>query len=372
MQKSPDVVVIGAGIVGASITYYLAKAGARVTLLERHTPGGYTTAASFSLINAARKRPEHYHRFSRMAIDAYTSLAEEMGPEVHIGTGVLHWPASWGGPEATQRMEAELLQLGYPFQRLTPQEAAAVEPAVHPPSVDGPVLYFPQERWTDADLLAQALVRRAVAQGAQVHTGCSVREVRTVNGRVEGVSTRDGFIPTRTVLVAAGTASVGLLAPLGFRLPLERAIGIVIYTSPVPGLVRHAIYPGTYHIHPTGDGRLVLGSIPYDRLVCEETESTPPPSWTERLMDEARRDIPALRSATVEELRIGVRPMPKDGLPIIGPVPGVEGVYVAVMHSAVTLGALVGQTVAQELATGRPSPLLEPYRPTRFPDAVLR
>ncbi|MFN3974076.1 MAG: NAD(P)/FAD-dependent oxidoreductase [Dehalococcoidia bacterium] len=372
MQRSADTVVIGAGVVGASITYYLAKAGAKVTLLERHAPGMYCTAASFSLINAARKRPEHYHRFSRMAVDAYASLEEELGPAVFIGRGVLHWPASWGGPGSAERMAQELEHLGYPFQRLTPQEAAELEPAVRTAAQDGPILFFPQERWTDADTLVQALVRHASALGAQVRSGCSVREISIANGRVEGVLTSEGPIPAGAVVVAAGTASMGLLAPLGFRLPLERVIGIVAYTSPVPGLVRHAIYPGSYHIHPTADGRLVIGSIPYDRLVCEETESTPPPSWTRRLLGEAQRDIPALESATVAELRIGVRPMPKDGLPIIGPVPGVAGAYVAVMHSAVTLGALVGQTVAQELVSGRPSPLLEAYRPTRFPDASLR
>lgn len=372
MPKSPDVIVIGAGIVGASITYSLTKAGARVTLLERHTPGAYTTAASFSLINAARKRPEHYHRFSRLAIEAYTPLAEEIGTEVLIGNGVLHWPASWGGVGEAERMAGELTRLGYPFQRLTPQEAAEIEPAVCPASVEGPVLFFPQERWTDADLLTRALVRCATERGAQVRTGCAVREIRTGNGSVEGVLTREGFIPAGTVVVAAGTASVGLLTPLGFRLPLERAIGIVIYTSPLPDLVRHAVYPGSYHIHPTTDGRLVIGAIPYDRMVCEESEPSPPPSWTSRLLTEAQRDIPALARATVSELRIGVRPMPQDGLPIIGPVPGVQGCYVAVMHSAVTLAALVGQTVAQELASGIPSPMLEPYRPTRFPNALLR
>jgi glycine/D-amino acid oxidase-like deaminating enzyme len=183
---------------------------------------------------------------------------------------------------------------------------------------------------------------------------------------VEGVQSAEGFLPAGVVVVAAGTASVGLVAPLGFPLPLERAVGAVIYTSPVPGLLRHAVYPGLYHVHPTGDGRLVIGSLPYDRLVCEETITTPPPSWTHRLLAEAQRDIPGLAGATVAELRVGVRPLPKDGLPIIGPVPGVEGAYVAVMHSAVTLAALVGFTVAGELATGRPSPLLEPYRPARF------
>ncbi|MCS7207020.1 MAG: FAD-binding oxidoreductase [Dehalococcoidia bacterium] len=368
----PDIVVIGAGVAGASIAYYLAKAGAQVTLLERHQPGGYTTWASFGLINAARKRPEHYHRFSRMAIDAYGPLAEEVGEEVLIGTGVLHWPASLGGPAETERLAQELTRFGYPFQRLSPREAAELEPAVHPLHAEGPILFFPQERWTDADRLAQVLVRRAQGRGAQVHLGCAVHEIRTTNGRVEGVLTSAGFIAARQVVVAGGTASVGLLAPLGYRPPVERVIGVVIYTSPVPGLVRRAVYPGHYHIHPTHDGRLVLGAIPYDRLVSEETVSTPPPSWTHRLLGEAQRDIPALQGATVAELRIGVRPVPKDGLPIIGPVPGVEGAYVAVMHSAVTLAALVGQTVAQEVAQGRPSPLLEPYRPSRFPDALLR
>jgi glycine/D-amino acid oxidase-like deaminating enzyme len=68
----------------------------------------------------------------------------------------------------------------------------------------------------------------------------------------------------------------------------------------------------------------------------------------------------------VENMKIGVRPMPQDERPIVGPVPGMAGLYVAVTHSGVTLAPLVGQLVAQEVTTGQPSPLLAEYRLERF------
>ena len=87
MTSSSDVVVVGAGVVGAAIAFYLAKSGAKVTLVDRDAPGGRTSRVSFGWINALGKRPEHYHRLSRLGVDAYTQLEEDLGPGSGIGHG---------------------------------------------------------------------------------------------------------------------------------------------------------------------------------------------------------------------------------------------------------------------------------------------
>ena len=201
---------------------------------------------------------------------------------------------------------------------------------------------------------------------------CSVREIFAQGGKVTGVSTADGFVPAATVVVAAGNASVGLLAPLGYRLPLDRVVGVLAVVSAPPDLVKRVLYPGRYHIRPTSDGRVAIGSREMDFLADEDTDTSRPPTWADQLLGMAQRDCPRLGSARVEELRVGARPMPRDELPIIGHVPGVEGAYVATMHSGVSLATIVGQTVTEEITSGSVPALLEPYRPERFGVSGLR
>ena len=215
-------------MVGASIGYHLAKSGAPVTLIDRDAPGSRTSKVSFAWINALGKRPQHYHHFSRLSVDAYSSLLEDLGPDAGIGEGGgLHWPAPGAqGLADMQSLASDLDELGYPYQLMTPQEAAELEPNFHVDGVEGSILYAPIERWADGDLLARSLAKSAADNGATVMAPSSVREIVAQDGRVTGVSTADGFVPAATVVVAAGTASVGLLAPLGYRLPLDRVVGV--------------------------------------------------------------------------------------------------------------------------------------------------
>ena len=96
----------------------------------------------------------------------------------------------------------------------------------------------------------------------------------------------------------------------------------------------------------------MIGSDEFDIMADEYTDTSKPPSWLYGLRDIAAQDISGLGSLPIEEFRIGLRPLPSDGLPLIGPVPGVEGVYAAVMHSGITLAAIVGRTVAEEVGQG--------------------
>ena len=87
----------------------------------------------------------------------------------------------------------------------------------------------------------------------------------------------------------------------------------------------------------------MIGSDDFDVMADQDTDTSKPPSWLYGLRDVAAQDISGLGSIPIEEFRIGLRPLPSDGLPLIGPVPGVEGIYAAVMHSGITLAAIVGQ-----------------------------
>ena len=85
------------------------------------------------------------------------------------------------------------------------------------------------------------------------------------------------------------------------------------------------IYPDIYHVRPTAGDRLAIGCREMEHLVDADTDVSEPPSWADRLLQMARRDVKGLEDALVEELRVSPRPFPADGLPVIGPVPGVDG-----------------------------------------------
>ena len=98
-----------------------------------------------------------------------------------------------------------------------------------------PVLYLPNERWVEGETLARTLCDRAVDMGARLMDSCSVIEIVTSGGRATGVDTSLGFVAGDQIVVAAGVSSVGILAPLGYRLPLGRSVGVLAkFRSPTP------------------------------------------------------------------------------------------------------------------------------------------
>jgi glycine/D-amino acid oxidase-like deaminating enzyme len=122
------------------------------------------------------------------------------------------------------------------------------------------------------------------------------------------------------------------------------------------------IYTPTLHLRQQADGRILLGES--WTMDTEDTDLSLVRG--ERLLARAAEFLPDLARAHVETMKLGVRPMPQDERPIVGPVPGVAGLYVTVTHSGVTLAPLVGQLAAQEITSGQPSPLLAEYRIERF------
>ena len=150
---------------------------------------------------------------------------------------------------------------------------------------------------------------------------CSVIEIVTSGGRATGVDTGLGFVDGDQVVVAAGVSSVGLLAPLGYRLPLGRSVGVLAkFRCPTP-LLNGVVYPGKYHCRPTEEGGVMIGSDEFDIMADEYTDTSKPPSWLYGLRDIAAQDISGLGSLPIEEFRIGLRPLPVRRPPANRPSP---------------------------------------------------
>jgi glycine/D-amino acid oxidase-like deaminating enzyme len=248
-------------------------------------------------------------------------------------------------------------------ERVSPRQARELEPDLHiSPGVDE-VVWTPGEGYVEVVPFIAALLAESARRGARIFSGRRVTAILRSGSRVRGVSTESGErIEADWVVDCAGVAMDEVARMAGVTIPLDRVPGRLIYTSPVATSLRRPIHAPGCHFRPDGGGRVVLAEGAHDQVWAEAAEPWSP----ERSLAAVAAHLPALASARVEATRIGVRPMPRDERPMIGAIPGLDGFYVVVSHSGVTLGPLWGRVAAAEILDGTLDPRLTPYRPARF------
>lgn len=368
-----DVVVIGAGVVGAAVAYRLSEAGARVAVLEGRRAGAGTSGASFAWTNSNGKTPREYHDLNVAGMQEHEVLARELGeaPWFHRG-GNVEWKAA-EEERARIRVKVERLKAwGYPAEWITLAQLRELEPdlAVDPEEA-AEIAYYPDEGWIDPVLLAHALLQRAARHGAVVHYGARVEELPTHGGRIEGVVTAAGQRFRADVVVnCAGPAGDAVAAMAATPLPMANTVGLLACTEPAPTTVRRVIHAAHIHLRPDGAGRLMLHTEAADHTVTVDSTPRPDLPACQDMLARAQTLIPSLAGTRVEAARIGVRPIPGDGLSAVGPLPGVENFYAVVTHSGVTLSAILGKLAAREIMSGAEEPALAAFRPARFQTAM--
>jgi glycine/D-amino acid oxidase-like deaminating enzyme len=205
--------------------------------------------------------------------------------------------------------------------------------------------------------------------GAQVRTGAQVARVEMAGGRATGVVLASGErCPADVVVNCAGrwadTLSVGDEPDL--RLPLAPTFGLLVFTPPVATCVRRIVRSAHVHLRPDGAGRLVLHMDDADATLTSTTQPSPQLPIAHDLVQRVAAVLPSIGPVDPEAVRIGVRPIPTDGLSAVGPLPGLSGYYVVVTHSGVTLSPILAHLAASELMSGTPEHQLEPFRPARL------
>ena len=362
-----DVAIVGAGIVGAVSAWHLARAGARVVLIEADAPAAGATGNSFAWVNAVRKEPEPYHRLNAAGVAEYGSLARELGAQSgYRGGGSLEWadPASTGECDELRARVARLAGRGYPARFVPPEFAAALEPGLRIPS-GAEIAFYEADGWVDAPRLVVTLVERATALGARV-VRSRVRAARGTGRRIEVLVTDEAEIPVDRVLFSAGAATQSLLETAGVRIPVRRVPGVLAVTSPATAPLQRVVHAPGVHLRPDASGGVLLGATDLDAFATETLPPGPPPPFTKPLLDRARGVFPPLQDARLVAVRVGVRPMPADGQTVAGPLPGFDNAWVIVTHSAITMGPMLGRLIAAEILGAPPHASLALFRPTRF------
>ena len=358
-----DVVVVGGGIRGLCITYYLARAGVDVTLVEKGFLGSGASTANEGLVNVSQKRPAHYTLFSLLSGDMYPEFVGELGEDVEYQRdGYLRVAETESDVEdLIERAQTQSRVPGVKVEILDTRRAMALEPALSPRIAAAS--FCAQDGNLEPLKLVRAVGRAALRAGARILHHRQVTGIRLDGGRVTGVVTHGGDIAADVVVDAAGIFVPDVARMVGIDVPILPQRGQMFQLEAMPPLLHRPIQA----FRQLRSGTTMIGTtnefVGHDRGVTFEAGVSN--------LARAQRIVPALAHARVIRGWAGLRPMPPDGLPIYDAVPQVPGFFVAVGHSGITLAPITGQVFLDLITKGRTDLPIGPYSLSRFTSADL-
>ena len=382
--KTWDVIIVGGGIIGLSLSIALRKRGAKVLIVERGEPGREAShAAAGMLVDCAIETPLALQPLATASARMYPEFAHELEVESglkvdlrdqgtilflssehirHPGvrTAAIQ-PADWGELEPALAkvpldQEFDLKERGL---GLDPQELAMAVSAMHPAA------FYLKERSVDPRALGAAAIKTAKNRGVDFSSGDQVTSVNTSDGRVSGVTTTKTVFHAPKVVNCAG-AWAGQFPP--YRFPTRPVKGQMLCVIGVHGLLRHVIRAPEVYLVPRSDGRILIGATVEEAGYDKRTD----PDTIQRMHQAAIRLAPALRDARVHEAWAGLRPGTPDNLPILGETE-TPGYFVATGHfrDGILLAPVTAHVMAQVVTGVKPDYDLSPFAASRFANLSL-
>jgi glycine/D-amino acid oxidase-like deaminating enzyme len=376
-------VVIGAGALGASTAYHLARRGARgVVLVDRFEIGAQTSPRAAGLTSKVTGTGLH----TRLADEAVEHLARfeaESGRSIDFHrSGSLKAALTPAGEERMRRDAARAQDLGIRAEFISPERARELAPFFHPGRARA-ILYCPEDAWLAPETIAIGYAGRAAEAGVEVRPNTPVTGVRHEAGRVVGIQTERGELRAPVVVDAAGAWTRLVAEVAGIHVPLVPTRHQLYVTDPIPGVeplqpIVRILESSVYVRHDRG-GLLVGGYEDDPRQVAVDQRPAgfqirdlPLDFDTLRgLTEEVLEFFPALRDARIREHRGGLPTLTPDGHFIVGPVPNLAGFYVisGCNVGGLSLSPALGRALADLILDGRCEPDLAPYYVERFGDA---
>jgi glycine/D-amino acid oxidase-like deaminating enzyme len=363
------VIVIGGGILGAATSMHLARGGAQVTLVTAGPRASGASSRSIAWLNSSGARSAEYHYLRMLAIDRYrTWSAHHPESRSYIR---FDGAMKWAGPDETFRDTfAFERSTGYHSLWIDRADVSRIAPDVNADAVaEEGAIYNPGEGWVNMPDFIPALVAEAASNGARIIEQAGDVRVDVQDGAAAGVILGDGTrLAADQVLLATGGDVPAQLAALGVSVPDATPAAFVLFTDPTDVKVTTVLNTPRVAVRPTPDGRLVLDADWAEQSVIVEDDGsfTVPEESVQGLLDEASRVLAGNPRLTAQRVGAGLKPIPGDGEPVVGPVPSIPGLSTVFTHSGATLGLILGELLAEEILTGTPSPVLKSFRLDRF------
>ncbi len=364
MTRTPDVLILGGGVIGLTTAYFLAKEGVSVTVLDKNDLGRAASWAGAGILPPGD--PDHastpLERLRAHSVRMYPGLSKELRERTGIDNGY----RVCGGLEVIEK-EADVGSDewrgdGSVYREIGRTEICRLEPELAARWTK--VFHLPGMAQVRNPRHLQALIAACEALGVRLVPGCAARSVIRVGRRITAFETDRGRFEARRYLIAAGAWSDDLLSLFGWRPGVHPIRGqIVLLNTGVEGQRPLLLY-GKRYVVPRGDGRVLIGATEED--VGFDTHTTA--EAVAGLLAFAVALTPSLGRAAVERCWAGLRPGSPDGLPFLGPVPGVDNVFVGTGHfrAGIQLSPASGLALAQLLLDRKPLVPLEAFRLDRI------
>jgi glycine oxidase len=369
MARAADAVVVGGGVIGCAVAWALARDGLAVTLLERGELAAQASGAAAGMLTPSPEASDDgpFLRLARASLALFPGWCEAVregsgvDPELEA-SGSLHVARA---PEEAEQIRERARRLATPgAEWLDAQAAREAAPGLSE-AIHG-ALWSPGDANVRSPLFARACATAAAQLGARIQAGVAVVGLRRSGARIMGVLTSAGELPAGCVVLCTGPwlpESAGWLGGR-IRIPIEPVRGqILSLEAPVPPL-RTIVFGGGVYLVPRRDHSLVVGAtqekVGFD---CRVTAG-----GVAQLLAAAPDLVPALARSSFLSAWAGLRPETPDHLPLLGAVPGADGLLIAAGHfrNGVLLAPITAQLVA-DLVRGKALPAdAEALRPGRF------
>jgi glycine/D-amino acid oxidase-like deaminating enzyme len=388
MSRS-EIVIVGAGVIGAATAYELARRGAQVTLVEREYPAYGASGRNVGFLWTHTRKAGVEIEMALASRKRYDQLAEEIDDfELRASGGMIyffeHQQALF--PAFVENRRAA----GLPMELL--DAAAARERCPILPDDIGGATWNPVDGHVNPPRTTECLVAAAERHGARLLQGTAVTGLEVAGGRCTGVRTDAGGIAADTVIVTAGSWAPTLLDPVGVRVPIEPMRLQVIETEPIEqrfdpilygptGVKQYALtkdldgyeeelfthplelaLPGTELLECAGqrrDGSVLFG-LSMDFVGLDQRTTVGGLGLSLAVLAD---HLPVLRDVPIRQMRAGLLPQTPDALPVLDRAPGVEGLVIAAGHVFGQMAGPISGVLVAQMLMGEPTDLdMAPFR----------
>ncbi len=381
-MRSPDAIVIGAGVVGACSALALTNAGLKVLVIDRGPVASGTTGAGEGNILVSDKEPSPELTLALRSRDAWFELDTDIGGGFELeAKGGIVVSRNEKGIANLKKLAALQRADGIDAQEVVGKELQKLEPYLSS-SVEFGVLY-PQDAQCQPMLAAAQIMRAVRKRGGSFVQGENVESIDSINGAVVGLTTNKSKYSSPIVVNATGTWAGEVARLAGSDLPIMPRRGFILVTAPAPKMVHHKVYDADYVANvASGDADLqssavVEGTASGTILIGASRErvgfqSDLDVSILRQLARQAISLFPALQNIQLLRAYRGFRPYAPDHLPVIGEDAKVKGLWHAAGHEGAGIGLApaTGELISKLITGNKPFMDATPFSPARFQGVV--
>ena len=364
LPRKADVIIIGAGVIGASIAYHLTKKNIQAVVLDKKEIATGSSGACEGLLLLQSKKPGIHLDMALDSIRRFPALVQELGHPIEYenkgGLVVIETEEEF---DAMQLFAEKQKKHSVDVSLLSTEQAREKEPALSKNIIGA--TYSPLDSQANPILLTLGLLRAAQNAGAKVFTRTKVRAIELTHGRVAAVHTDKGRIETRIIINAAGTFAAEIGAMVNLTIPIKPRRGQILVTEATAPILKRCILSAMYiaakfnpaiaasgavgfAVEQTSHGNILIGStrefVGFDEHTTYE--------GIQNIAGNILRVIPGLENLHVIRAFAGLRPYTPDGLPILGKVESIDGFIMAAGHEGdgITLAPITGEMIAKLVA----------------------